>query len=263
MVRTIGLAVLLILLGQGVGAELKPDAKVGNALKHPDWSMVVQREVEYRSGQDTVRAWLALPPGPGPFPALIVIHEWWGLNEWVKENAAKFAAAGYAALAIDLYRGRVAAEPELAHELMRGLPPDRASRDLRAAMDYLKGRPEVRADRIGALGWCMGGGYALTAALELPELAAGVINYGHLVSEPTSIARIHSPVLGIFGADDQGIPPAQVEAFAAAAKAAGTEVQVQIYPGVGHAFLRSAPESPAAIDAWARTWQFLGAALKP
>lgn len=261
--RVLGLAgVLTLLLGQGVQAELKADGGAA-AWAKPEWSVSSPGEVTYLSGQDTVRAWLVLPPGPGPHPGLMLIHEWWGLNEWVKGNAAKFAAAGYAALAVDLYRGRVASDPELAHELMRGLPPDRAARDLRAAMDYLRALPGVRPERLGVLGWCMGGGYALSAAMDLPEVAACVVNYGHLASEAASIARIHGAVLGIFGAEDQGIPAVQVEAFAASARAAGKDVEVQIYSGVGHGFLRSVPDSPAAHDAWARTWQFLGARLKP
>lgn len=139
----------------------------------------------YQSGPDTVSAYLARPPGKGPFPALIVIHEWWGLNEWVKHNAERFAAAGYVALAIDLYRGQVAQDPGLAHELMRGVPPDRAVRDLQAAMEYLRQRQDVKEGKIGAIGWCMGGGYALKAALELPPLTACIINYGHLITEAT------------------------------------------------------------------------------
>src|SRR5579864_8030256 len=96
------------------------------------------RMVSYKSGDETVQGMLYTPSGKGPFPALVVIHEWWGLNDWVKEQASKLADQGYVALAVDLYRGKVADNPELAHELMRGLPEDRAVRDLLAASSYLR-----------------------------------------------------------------------------------------------------------------------------
>ena len=121
--------------------------------------------VSYPSGTDTVSSFLAKPDGPGPFPAVIVIHEWWGLNDQIKETAKKFAAEGYLALAVDLYRGRATANREEAHELMRGLPEDRAVRDLQAAVAYLASRKDVRAKRIGSIGWCMGGGYSLSLAV--------------------------------------------------------------------------------------------------
>ena len=110
--------------------------------------------------------------GKGPFPALVVIHEFWGLNDWVKEQASKLADQGYVSLAIDLYRGKVATTPDMAHEIMRGVPEDRAKRDLHAAVEFLKSQPNVKKDRIGAIGWCMGGGYALDVALQEPDLAA-------------------------------------------------------------------------------------------
>ncbi len=139
-----------------------------------------QKNLSYKSGNETVNAVLFTPNGTGPFPALVVIHEYWGLNDWVKEQAQKLAEQGYMALAIDLYRGRVATTPDEAHELMRGVPEDRANRDLLAAYDYLASQPNVKKDKIGAIGWCMGGGYALDLAIAQPKLAVDVINYGHL-----------------------------------------------------------------------------------
>src|SRR5947208_7200931 len=123
------------------------------------------KPVSYKSGDETVQGILYTPKGKGPFPALIVIHEWWGLNDWVKDQASKLADEGYASLAVDLYRGKVATTPEQAHEIMRGVPEDRAARDLNAAFAFLKAQPNVRADRIGSIGWCMGGGYSLDVAL--------------------------------------------------------------------------------------------------
>jgi carboxymethylenebutenolidase len=138
--------------------------------------------ISYNSGGETVQGMLYTPPEKGPFPAIIVIQEYWGLNECVKEQASKLSDQGYVALAVDLYRGRVADNPELAHELMRGLPEDRAKRDLHAAFEFLQTRPRVKKDRIGSIGWCMGGGYS-DVALQEPTLAADVIHCGHLATD--------------------------------------------------------------------------------
>src|SRR5579871_2307966 len=141
------------------------------------------KEVTYKSGDETVKGVLYVPEGKGPFPALVAIHEWYGLNDWVKEQASKLADQGYVVLAIDLYRGKVATTPDQAHEIMRGVPEDRAKRDLHAAFEFLASQSNVKKDRIGAIGWCMGGGYALDVALQEPTLAADVINYGHLATD--------------------------------------------------------------------------------
>jgi carboxymethylenebutenolidase len=224
------------------------------------------KQVSYKSGDETVQGMLYAPKGKGPFPALIVIHEWWGLDDWVKEQASRFADAGYVALAIDLYRGKSTANPEEAHELMRGVPEDRAQRDLRAAFAFLKSRKEVKPDRIGSIGWCMGGGYSLDVALEEPTLAADVIHYGHLATDPENLKKINAPVLGIFGAQDKGIPPEDVKKFEQAMKQQGKRIEIKIYPDAGHAFEnpmnkdRYRPED--AADSWKRTLAFLDSHLK-
>jgi carboxymethylenebutenolidase len=192
--------------------------------------------VSYKSGSDNVTGYLALPDGGGKHPAVIVIHEWWGLNDWVKEQAQKYAGQGYVALAVDLYRGKVAATPDDAHILMRGLADDRGLRDLEAAFAYLSSRPDVDADKIGSVGWCMGGGWSIKLAEDQPKLAACVVNYGALPSDPEIIAKINAPMLGNFGADDQGIPATDVRAFEAAMKAVGKPTDIKIYDGAGHAF---------------------------
>ena len=234
----------------------------------PAFSKVNSSTVHYISGKDTVSSILFIPAGKGPFPAIIVIHEWWGLNDWVKKNASELASRGYVTLGVDLYRGRVAADPELAHELMRGLPEDRAARDLVAASEYLKGRAEVNPHKIGSIGWCMGGGYSLAAALNIPDLAACVICYGRLVTDSSSLAKIPCPVLGLFGQEDQGITPESVREFEAAAKNSGKDVSVTIYPGAGHGFMNQGnqnkpgfrPES--AKDAWSKINAFFARTLQ-
>jgi carboxymethylenebutenolidase len=224
------------------------------------------KAVSYKSGDDTVNGVLYTPAGHGPFPALIVIHEYWGLNDWVKQQAAKLADQGYVALAVDLYRGKVADNAELAHELMRGLPEDRATRDLRAAYDFLAAQANVKRDRIGSIGWCMGGGYSLDTALAEPQLAAAVIHYGHLATEPSELKKINAPILGIFGGQDRGITPDDVKKFQQSMKQLGKKIEVKIYPDAGHAFENPnnkqgyRPED--AADAWQRTLDFLTATLK-
>src|SRR5207245_4812838 len=194
------------------------------------------KSVSYKSGDETVQAMLYAPEGKGPFPGIIVIHEYWGLNDWVKEQASKLADQGYVALAIDLYRGKVATTPDEAHEIMRGVPEDRAKRDLHAAFQYLQSQPDVKKDRIGAIGWCMGGGYSLDVALQEPTLAADVINYGHLATDPEALKKINAPILGLFGAQDRGITPEDVKKFGAALDKMGKRIDVNIYPDAGHAF---------------------------
>jgi len=222
--------------------------------------------VSYKSGDDTVSSYLALPSGGGKHPAIVVIHEWWGLNDWVKEQAQKFAEQGYVALAVDLYRGKVASNPDDAHILMRGLPDDRGMRDLEAAFAYLSSRPDVNTAKIGSIGWCMGGSWSIKLAVDQPKLAACVVNYGWLPSDPALIAKIKAPVLGNFGAEDQGIPPKDVQAFGTAMKADGKTADIKIYDGAGHAFEnpnnKQGYRPEAAADAGQRSAAFFQKYLK-
>ena len=244
----------LFLLVVFLGASLYGRTKVTTSLVH------------YMSGGDTVAAYLSIPEGKGPFPAVVAIHEWWGLTDWVKDNAKTLAGRGYVTLAIDLYRGRVADNPEVAHELMRGLPEDRAARDLVAAVDYLKSRSEVRKTSIGSVGWCMGGGYSLAAALNVPDLAACVICYGRLVTDSSSVAKIPCPLLGIFGAKDAGITPKDVRDFESLVKKMGKSIDVKEYQDAGHAFMNpgntTGYRKTDASDAWTRIYRFLDRTLK-
>src|SRR5260370_1003785 len=224
------------------------------------------KDVSYKSGDETVHGIVYTPDGKGPFPGIIVIHEYWGLNDWVKEQAGKLADQGYAALAIDLYRGKVATTPDEAHEIMRGVPEDRAKRDLHAAFQYLQSQPNVKKDRIGAIGWCMGGGYSLDVALQEPTLAADVINYGHLATDPEALKKINAPILGLFGAQDRGITPEDVKKFGDALDKMGKRIDVTIYPDAGHAFEnpnnKDGYRAKDAADAWNKTVNFLASTLK-
>jgi carboxymethylenebutenolidase len=224
------------------------------------------KPVSYKSGDETVQGILYTPSGKGPFPAIVVIHEWWGLNDWVKDQASKLADEGYEALAIDLYRGKVATTPDEAHEIMRGVPEDRAARDLHAAYTYLESQANVKKDRIGSIGWCMGGGYSLDMALAEPNLHAVVINYGHLATDASSLSKINAPVLGNFGGKDRGITPDDVHKFEQALQQAGKKVDIHIYPDAGHAFEnpnnKEGYRADDAADAWKRTVNFLAGTLK-
>jgi len=225
------------------------------------------KPVSYKSGDETVQGILYTPAGKGPFPALIVIHEWWGLNDWVKDQASKLSDQGYVTLAVDLYRGKVATTPDMAHEIMRGVPEDRAKRDLHAAFQFLAAQSNVRKDRIGSIGWCMGGGYSLDVALQEPTLAATVINYGHLATDVEALKKINAPILGLFGAQDHGITPDDVKKFGATLDQLGKKVDVNIYPDAGHGFEnpnnKDGYRATDAEDAWQRTVDFLGSTLKP
>ena len=149
---------------------------------------------------------------------------------------------------------------------MRGVPEDRAKRDLHAAFEFLASQPNVKKDRIGAIGWCMGGGYALDVALQEPTLAADVINYGHLATDPESMKKIHSPILGLFGAQDKGIPPTDVGNFGEQLDKLGKKIEIKIYDDAGHAFEnannKEGYRAADAADAWKRTLDFLASTLK-
>jgi carboxymethylenebutenolidase len=226
-----------------------------------------QQLISFPSGDEKVSALLYLPSGNGPHPAIVVIHEWWGLNDWIKEQAGNLAKQGYVALAVDLYRGRVATDADMAHELMRGLPQDRGVRDLVSAVQFLSQRKDVDVSRIGAVGWCMGGGYAAQLAVAAPNLRAVAINYGSLPTDKAALDKIHASVLGNFGGLDRGITPADVNDFAASMKSLGKPVDVKIYPDAGHAFENpnntQGYKAEDAKDAQQRMQQFFAKTLKP
>jgi len=161
---------------------------------------------------------------------------------------------------VDLYRGKTTEDPKMAREMATTLPAERGMRDLEAAFQYLASRPDVKADKIGTVGWCFGGGWALRLAVHEQRLAACAINYGELTTDEAALRAIRCPVLGNFGAEDQVIPPAKVRAFEAAMKKAGKSLDVKIYPGAGHAFETSTEKDryrpKATADAWSRMIAF-------
>ena len=236
----------------------------------PARAAVKTSEITFKSGAEEAKGFLAEPEGKGPFPAVVVIQEWWGLTDWIKENAKRLAEQGYVALAPDLYRGKVATDPMMARRLLTGLPADRAVRDLKGAVDALAARDNVDKSRLGSVGWCMGGGYSLQLALAEPRIKACVVCYGRPVTDPARLKPLQATVLGIFGEEDTGIPPDMVKKFETALKEAGKKVEAVHEFKAGHGFMRpgeGATKNPAyregpAKEAWQDIDQFFAKALK-
>jgi len=221
--------------------------------------------VHFTAGKETINGFLATPEKPGRYPGLLVIHEWWGLNDWVKEQTQKLAGEGFVALAVDMFHGGVATNAEDAKELARALPNDVALADVGGAFDYLAARNDVDHDHIGAIGWSMGGGLALQLAIHQQRLAACVVNYGPLPTDPNEIGLIFTWMLGNFGANDRGVSPADVHSFESTMTRLGRRLDVKIYDGAGHGFENPASagyNAEAAADAWARTIAFLNKRLR-
>lgn len=200
-------------------------------------------------------------------PALLVFHEWWGLNDNIRAMSRRLAGEGYLVLALDFYRDRTATDPATARRLMRGALADPSAIDanIRAGYRYLHAR--LRAPAVGTLGWCFGGGLSFTAARVLSgRLAATVIYYGHIDDDRRALERVRAPVLGLFGGADSSIPRATIDGMARNLRAQGTPVRIHVYPGVGHAFANPSGRNynaAAAGDAWRRTLAFLHRYLPP
>ncbi|MDQ2775258.1 MAG: dienelactone hydrolase family protein [Acidobacteriota bacterium] len=218
----------------------------------------------FQSGDKEIGGYLALPGGAGRHRAIIAIHEWWGLTDWVKEQATRLAANGFIVLAVDLYEGKVTANRPEARKLKRSMPQNRTILELKAAFDSMAARPDVDPKGISSVGWSMGGGLALQLAIYEPRLAACVVNYGAPATDPVEIAKITAPVLGNFGALDRGIPQADVRAFETVMKSLNKLVDIKIYSGAGHAFAnpnnKRGYRPEAADDAWFRTLRFCASA---
>jgi carboxymethylenebutenolidase len=228
---------------------------------------VSAEEVTYGNvGGKPARGYLAQPKdAKGTLPSLIVIHEWWGLNDNIRAMTRRLAGEGYQALAVDLYGGAKADTPDAATKLMNGVLGDTAAAqdNLKKAVAYLKGKG---AKKIGVIGWCFGGGWSLQTALLAPaDINATVIYYGRLETDPAKLATLKSPVIGFFGATDNSIPAATIKAFEAELKRQGKPVEVHIYEGAGHAFANPSGGNyrpDAAKDSWAKTTAFLARHLK-
>lgn len=201
-----------------------------------------------------------------PLPAIIMIHEWWGLNDGLRAMADRLAGEGYIVLAVDLFQGQVATAPDVARDLMLRVveSPGFAEENIRQAYDFLL--KTASAPSIASLGWCFGGGWSLNAALLLPdELAASVIYYGQVTSDEERLQPLNVPLLGIFAEEDRGIPVTSVRQFEEALEHLRKDYTIRVYPGVGHAFANPSGNNynaAAAEDAWALTLDFLNTRLR-
>lgn len=215
---------------------------------------------------DGQKHYLSLPDNAKPpLPAVLLIHEWWGLNGHIKHWADRLAADGYAALAVDLYEGKVAGTRDEAMAAMQAVDETKALATLRAAHGFLKSDARVQASKRASLGWCFGGAWSLRLAIAAPDLDAAVLYYGRLVTEPNQLAAIKAPLLGVFGTRDRGIPPAAVDTFEAALQTAGRTAKILRYDA-DHAFANPSGQrydEKSASAAWTEVRTFLAEHLKP
>lgn len=202
-----------------------------------------KRNVKY-PGSDgvTLQGYLATPPSSGPSPAVVMIHEWWGLNHDTTLLADALAREGFVVLAADAFRGSVADTAAGARKQVTETPRQQIAADLDAALDFLRSHPQVDADRVASLGFCFGGTQSMYMGTRNPELAAVVIFYGSGPIQEAAqlgVMREAGPVLGIYGEEDRGIPVEQVRNFENALNSRDIDNTITIYPGVGHAFVKS------------------------
>ncbi|MDC0598809.1 dienelactone hydrolase family protein [Gammaproteobacteria bacterium] len=238
------------------GDELPP-AILGNV------ESLSGENVNYFAANAATTGYLAVPEGSEPRGAVILIHEWNGLVDRVKETADSFAAEGYVALAVDLYSGRLGANPEENIALIRETQADsdQVIANLNAAAEFLRARSDV-SGKIATIGWCFGGGIALSYAIGGDNHEGTAIFYGSLLDDPEQMQHIHHEIYGTFAANDQGIPVESVNAFVAAMRAAGIENDVHIYDDISHGFWLHVDQdaearTPSAQDAWKRLKAYL------
>jgi len=223
--------------------------------------------VNYFEQDVKTRGYLALPEGDGPFPAVILIHEWNGLVDRIRQTADAFAAHGYIALAADLYSGRTGSTREENMALVREVRADESTvvANLDAAVDWLESNTPTTG-QVATIGWCFGGGMALSYALGGAEHEGTAIFYGSLLDDPEQLAHVHHEVYGTFAENDRGIPVEEVNAFVEALRSAGIDNDVHIYDAVEHGFWLHterdpAHNRPAAAHAWERLRAYLSRTL--
>jgi carboxymethylenebutenolidase len=211
-----------------------------------------------------VQGFVARPKEEGDYPGVVMIHEWWGLNDNIREMAMILAKEGYVVFAVDLYNGEVAADSSIAMQLSQMARNDSNGtiQDMRNAVDYLKVVEEV--DATAALGWCFGGGQALRLSVN-EATDATVIYYGMLINDTSQLENLDGPVLGFFGAKDTSIPVESVNQFKSDLDSLGIPNEIYIYPNVGHAFANPSGANYApneTMDSWNKTVMFLNENLK-
>ena len=215
--------------------------------------------VEFKSNGGVTKGYLSVPEA-GKGPGVIVIQEWWGLVPHIKNVADRFAAAGFVALAPDLYHGRATTSPDEAGKLMMALDIAQTEKDLRGAIAYLLAHPGVTSAKVGTVGFCMGGALSLYAATKNEQVGACVVFYGGHPKVQYDLANLHAPVLGLYAGRDNFVTPAVVHELEARLKELGKPAELHIYEDADHAFFNDdRPEvynAEAAADAWQRTVTF-------
>jgi carboxymethylenebutenolidase len=234
-----------------------PDAIVGRG------GALAGRNVAYFEADSATNGYLAVPRGEGDFPAVLLIHEWGGLNDRIRQLADDFADAGYIALAVDLYSGQSGSTPDENRALMQAAMADqqRIIDNLDAAAAFVRARDDASGS-LATIGWCMGGGVALSYAIGGENHDATAIFYGRLVQDPEVLREVTHPIHGTFAAKDEGIPPADVAQFVTTLRNIGIPNDVHVYDDVDHGFWLWVDQEPdvraaPALDAWERLMRFL------
>jgi carboxymethylenebutenolidase len=248
--------------------EHAADAPSANASSAEPRVPVTGQEVGYGTvGGSPVRGYMAFPTASGAnaaLPGVMMIHEWWGLNDNVRMMARRLAGEGYRVLAVDMY-GQVATTPEQARGLMMQVMQNRPAgvENLRAAADYLHGHG---AAKVGVIGWCFGGGWSLQSALQLSDrVDAAAVYYGQPMTDRAELQKLDGPLIGFFGTQDRGIPADSVRQMERELKSLGKDVEIHFYDA-NHAFANpsgAAYNAAAATDSWRRTVDFFARNLKP
>lgn len=220
------------------------------------------RIVQYPSEGVVVHAYVAAPPGKNR-PAIIIVQEWWGVNDHIKDIARRYAREGFVAVAPDLYSRlghKVTADPNEAGKLMNALKQEDGLKDLNATVAYLKTVPEVDPNRIGVTGFCMGGSYALMLPCINPSIKAAAPFYGWIPNPETPLQNLACPILYIYGEEDGYISKGEVQRLANALRKYNKQGEIKTYPGASHAFFNDTRKDvyrPAeAKDAWNRALSF-------
>ncbi len=212
--------------------------------------------VQFKAGSDNAPGYLARPKADGKYPALVVIQEWWGVDDHIKDVTGRFAGQGFAALAPDLYRGKVAKEPSEAQKLVMQVQMDQAMKDIQGAADYLLAQSFVAPNKAGVVGFCYGGGLAMRMAYMGKNIGAVVVFYGAGVDpSDDELKNVSAPLLGLYGGKDTSIPQDKIKKWESKLKEFGKTNEMVIYPDAGHAFFndtRSSYSKEAAQDAWPR-----------
>lgn len=230
---------------------------------------VTGQEITYATVEGTdITGYLAQPEGTtaeAGLPAIITIHEWWGLNDNIKAMTRRLAGEGYTVLAVDLYNGQVATEPDQAKDLMRSVMdvPGPAQDNINQAAQFLAN--DYSAPTLGSIGWCFGGNWSLRTGLLLENLDAMAIYYGQLILAPEVLDGLDMPIIGFFGEDDTSIPVDDVTNFESMLAGMGKSADIHLYEGVGHAFANPSGKNydeVAAEDAWEKTTAFFASHLQ-